>query len=281
MRLTLLLFTLLSLPALAADRALLLDAEQSLAQGRTDHARKQIDAYLATAPDDPHGHLLRAVIKDSTDDRPGSLADYDKAIALDPKLAPAYQRRGVARFMLGQIKESIADFDKFLDLRPDQRPGHWQRGIALYYAARYEDGAKQFELHKTVNPDDVENAAWHFACVARWKTPEAARAQLIGVTGDPRIPMAKIQQLFAGNATPDDVLAAARAAQPPLLAPPPEQLNRQLFYAHLYIGLYYEATGQAAKAKEHLTTAAEKHPVPDYMHGVAKVHVGLLKTPPR
>ena len=53
-------------------------------------------------------------------------------------------------------------------------------------------------------------------------------------------------------------------------------LNRQLFYAHLYIGLYEEALNHADKAKEHLTLAAEKYAVPDYMHGVAKVHLRML-----
>jgi lipoprotein NlpI len=272
--LTFLLPLLAVTPTLAADRALLFEAEQSYAQGRLEQARRQVDDYLATTPDDARANLLRAVIKEAADDRPGSLADYDRAVTLDPKFAPAYQRRGIAHFMLGHVKESVADFDKFLELRPDEKPQHWQRGIALYYAGRYEDGARQFELHKTVNPDDVENAAWHFLCVARWKGVDAARAQLIPVTGDARIPMAKVQELFAGKATPDDVLAAARANNPS-----PPQLNRQLFYAHLYSGLYEEALNHPDRAKEHLTLAADKYPVPDYMHGVAKVHVQRLNAP--
>jgi lipoprotein NlpI len=184
--------------------------------------------------------------------------------------------------MLAHISQSIADFDKYLDLRPDERPHHWQRGIALYYAKRYEDAAKQFELHKTVNPDDVENAAWHFLSVARWKGPDAARAQLIPVTGDPRVPMAQVQQMFAGQLTPDQVLTAAANVPrakgesgrvDPVLQ---SQLNRQLFYAHLYIALYEEALSHPDQAKEHLTLAANKYPVPDYMHAVAKVHLQLL-----
>jgi lipoprotein NlpI len=272
----------LALPALAADRSLLFDAEQALAQGRTDQARKLIDNYISTSPDDPRGHYLRAIIKEESDDRPAAIADYDKAIALDPNFAQAYQRRGVAHFMLGRVKESVADFDKFLDLRPDERPQHWQRGIALYYARRYEDAAKQFELHKTVNPDDVENAAWHFLCVARWKGVDAARANLIPVTGDARVPMAQVQQMFAGQATPEDVLAAADAGpgavgasgrvDPIVVA----RKNRQLFYAHLYIALYEEALDHPDKVKEHLTLAVDKYPVPDYMHGVAKVHLQML-----
>ena len=279
MRLPSLIWFLLTAPALAADRALLLEAEQSYAQGRAEQARRQVDAYLATAPDDARAYLLRAVLKESAGDRPAAIPDYDKSVSLDPKYPATYQRRGVARFMLGHIKESIADFDKYLELRPDEKPAHWQRGIALYYAGRYEDGARQFELHRTVNPDDVENAVWHFLCVARWKNLDAARAALIPTSGDGRIPMMTVHALFAGKATPDDVLAAATAPRPPAASVPPPLLNRQLFYAHLYLGLYFEALAQPAKAREHLTLAAEKHPVPDYMHGVAKVHLQRLNTP--
>jgi len=54
------------------------------------------------------------------------------------------------------------------------------------------------------------------------------------------------------------------------------QLNRQLFYAHLYAGLYCEAIGKSEAANAHMTEAV-KHEVPDYMYGVARMHVGMLE----
>ena len=41
-------------------------------------------------------------------------------------------------------------------------------------------------------------------------------------------------------------------------------------------GLYYEAAGDNAKAKEHITTAAEKHKIGHYMWDVARVHAERL-----
>src|SRR4051794_8538004 len=95
-----------------------------------------------------------------------SVRQYDRLLAADPRDAAAWQRRGIAHFRLGHVGQAVADFDHYLELAPEARPHHWQRGIALYYAGRYEDAAKQFELHRTVNPEDVENATWHFLCVA-------------------------------------------------------------------------------------------------------------------
>jgi lipoprotein NlpI len=123
-----------------------------------------------------------------------------------------------------QFDDSIRRLRPILDLNPDERPHHWQRGIALYYAGRFEDGTKQFELHRTVNPEDVENAAWHFLCLARWKDVETARKSLIPIKGDTRIPMAQVHRLFAGKATAEDVLKAAAADNPP-----PAQLTATSF----------------------------------------------------
>src|SRR5215213_6292266 len=124
-----------------------------------------------------------------------SIADQDKVIALSPRDAAAYQRRGEDHFRLGHFKESVADFDKVIELEPDREPYHWQRGISLYYAGEFERGARQFEKHKTVNPHDVENAAWHYLCVSRTEGVEKARRALIPVRGDERDPKAQVHDL--------------------------------------------------------------------------------------
>jgi lipoprotein NlpI len=251
-------------------RGLLLEAEQAESQDRNAEALGLVERHIELAPADAKGYYLRAIIFDSMKQRERAIVDYDKALELDPKRDAIYQRRGVDRFMTGQIKESIADFDKYLAAHPEEKPGHWQRGIALYYAGRYEDGAKQFELHRTVNPEDVENAAWHFMCVARWKNVAAARAGLIPIKEDSRVPMMKVHEMFAGKATVEEVIAEAKKGEPPAGV-----LNRQLFYAELYCGLYCEAIGKNEEAKKHLEEAV-KHEVGDYMYGVAKVHLGIL-----
>src|SRR6266851_9162895 len=97
--------------------------------------------------------------------------------------------RAVADFQQGRIAQAVDGFDRVAKLVPSYAPQLWQRGIALYYAGRYKDCRAQFESHRTVNPADVENAAWHFACAAKADTPEVARAALLPVGPDPRRPM--------------------------------------------------------------------------------------------
>lgn len=175
--------------------------------------------------------------------------------------------RAIADFRSGRIAESAALFDTLARLVPDSAPGLWQRGIALYYAGRYKDCRAQFESHRTVNPNDVENAAWHFACVARAESPEKARAALLPVGPDSRTPMREIYQMFRGTLTPDEVLTAA-GAQP-----------NARFYANLYLGLYFEALGNKARALDYITAAADTRyaPVGGYMYTVARIHLDILQ----
>src|SRR5437868_2956016 len=101
-------------------------------------------------------------------------------------------RSAVVLFVAACILSAArADVDAVLAAHPDRAPGHWRRGIALYYAGRYADGAKQFDLHRTVNPQDVENSAWHYLCTARATNRAAARAALLPVSRDARVPMAQ------------------------------------------------------------------------------------------
>lgn len=174
--------------------------------------------------------------------------------------------RGVTEFERGQFMASAAAFDELAKMMPDRAPHLWQRGIALYYAGRYGDCRRQFESHRTVNPDDVENAAWHFLCVAKEQNAEAARAALLPVGPDPRKPMREVYQMFRGTLAPDQVMKAA--------AGDPEGL----FYGNLYVGLYYDAIGRTDSAAAHILAAAADQfdSIGGYMHMVARVHLKVL-----
>src|SRR5712692_2239274 len=97
--------------------------------------------------------------------------------------------RAVADFQQGRIAQAVDGFDRVAKLVPSYAPQLWQRGIALYYAGRYKDCRAQFESHRTVNPADVENAAWHFLCVVRGESAEKANPALLRVGRDSRVPL--------------------------------------------------------------------------------------------
>ncbi|QVL29823.1 hypothetical protein KIH39_13175 [Telmatocola sphagniphila] len=198
-----------------------------------------------------------------------SVEDLNKTEKLSTKEnASLYSVRGGEYFKLGKIKESIADFDKEILLNPRSEEDHWRRGISLYYADRFEDGAKQFELGKRVYGNDVENAFWHFLCLARQTTPEKARKELLNVKNDSRYYMPKVYEMIAGKAKPEEVLEEVKKSSE-------KDKTEGYFYANLYVGLYYEATGEKAKGLEYIRKAKDDYVIGHYMYQVAKVHVLL------
>ena len=50
-----------------------------------------------------------------------------------------------------------------------------------------------------------------------------------------------------------------------------EMQSHQLFYAHQYLGLYYEALGAHEKSMTHIKKSIE-HPISHYMYDVSLVH---------
>ncbi len=232
---------------------------------------RQASAAIAAHPHDAAPYRSRAAIYAAAADHARAVADYDRAITLDPDAAEPYDQRGSQHFMLGHITQSIEDFDAYIKRRPSEEPRHWKRGISYYYAGRFDEGQRQFEGYQNVDSNDVENAVWRFLCMARSMGLPAARAALLKIGRDSRVPMKEIYELYAGRATSDDVLAAAKAGNPT-----PATLNTRLFYAHLYLGLYYEVAGDGKLARRHIREAAEKHKIDNYMWNVADVHARRL-----
>ena len=175
--------------------------------------------------------------------------------------------KAVDDYREGRAAESAAGFDRLAALVPSEAPQLWQRGIALYAAGRYQDCRRQFESHLTVNPNDVENAAWHFLCVARAESPARAREALLPVGPDDRVPMRQVYEMFRGRITPDAVIASAG-----------ESLSGR-FYADLYVGHYLEAMGNPRAALEHMAKAADDRyaSVGGYMHMVARMQLRGLR----
>jgi lipoprotein NlpI len=194
-----------------------------------------------------------------------------QAIERDPKLSIARYFRGRENFRLGRVKESLADFDAYVKLEPQLESRQWERGIACFYAGEFERGAKQFELYQTYHDQDVENSTWRYLCLVPTVGVAKAQGTMLPIERDSRVPMMQIYDLYRGKMAPEDVLAAAKAGNPSEAA-----LNNRLFYAHLYLGLWYEAGGKPAEAREHILEA-EKHKIGHYMWDVAHVHAERLR----
>jgi lipoprotein NlpI len=142
----------------------------------------------------------------------------------------------------------------------------------LYFVGDYRRGAKQFEEHRTVNPNDVENAAWHFLCVAKSDSIEAARDLVLPAPGDSRTPMEEVLRMLTSGDTGSVERRVAGLPEGSKMRADAE------FYGNFYLGLYADAGGQREKALTFLSRAAKDAPH-HYMGDIARVYAKYLAEP--
>ncbi len=252
------------------DRRLLQDALASLRSGDATRAAELASEQLdAAAEPNPTAYWIRAQARTDLGDYAAAAEDYERLAEFEPGSARMSLELGAARFRNGDMAGSVAAFERVAELESHSRAQLWQLGISQYYARDFEGCTALFELHRTVNPQDVENSVWHFLCVAATRGFEAARAGLIPIDRDGRVPMMEVFALFGGNGTAQHVLDAADEADRSGGGSGPT------FYAHLYLGLYYEAAGETATSREHIAKALRLRQARNYMWQVARVHSAL------
>jgi lipoprotein NlpI len=120
----------------------------------------------------------------------------------------------------------------------------------------------------------VENAVWHFLCALRAPegSVEGARKNFIPIEHDSRVPMKQVHDLFGGWGSVEAVLEAAKPVNPEVFT---ERERNHLCYAHLYLGLYFEAMGNDEKMRHHIRLAAYDYAMEHYMGQTAQVHAKI------
>ncbi|KAJ4835369.1 hypothetical protein Tsubulata_021302 [Turnera subulata] len=122
----------------------------------------------------------------------------------NPREASSAIRRGMLLFIQGDVVGSLAEFDKAIELDPNL----WQRGLSLYYLDRFEEGAEQFRIDVAMNPNDTEESIWCFLCEAQLYGAEEARKRFLEVGRDPRPVMREAYNLFKNGGVPQKLVDA-------------------------------------------------------------------------
>ena len=128
-----------------------------------------------------------------------------------------FSQRGAAAFKRNQVDESCDAFDQVINLAPQYAASMWQRGLSLFYCERLQDGMAQFALDVTENPNDTEEAIWHYLCNARHRAAtvgpsraaSAAQSEMLRVGRETRPVMRAAMALYTGDGTVEQLAAMA------------------------------------------------------------------------
>jgi len=186
--------------------------------------------------------------------------------------SPRHHQRAETLFRLARYSESVADYNVAArGGEPHDEDSCWERGLALYYAGDYAGGAAQFARYHSVGATDVENGLWHFLCLAEAEGVEKAREALLDYTRMREAPFPALWALYQGEGTVEAVMAAAESGDGE-----EEKRGRRLFYAHYYVGKYFEAMKDFPRAQEHVAKAMAQS-LPYFMGDCAREDLRRLE----
>ncbi len=109
----------------------------------------------------------------STPGKTKPLADFEKAISLDPSKHLAYHNRGYIRASQGNFEGALSDFDRTVEIKPDFVKGWINRGELYYAVGSWDKAVADYTEALRLQPrqPDVQNQAAGMRTIR----PDAAR----------------------------------------------------------------------------------------------------------
>ncbi|MEI6427655.1 MAG: tetratricopeptide repeat protein [Pseudanabaena sp. ELA607] len=114
----------------------------------------QTSQNATVAQTSARSYWQRGVKKEMSGDYEGAVADFTKAIEIDPNYAPAYDSRGIAHFRLGNnVELALADFSKAIELDPENVNAYSNRCSAYRILKKWRDAASDCDRAVEIAPD--------------------------------------------------------------------------------------------------------------------------------
>lgn len=276
-------------------------------QRRSHDAIAAFRRGLEIAPDDPSAHNDLGCELVLMNRAAEALPHLERAVQLRP-IAEHVSNLGNALRKLGRVPEALAQYRRALELDPLHAPSHNNLGAELAEAGRYEEAVKHFATSLRLRPNDPpthENLAGalralgrnaeaksHYEAALRLEPGRArsrqALAELLAAAGQPEASLALVQQGVqqapnspeTHNHLGSTLAQAGRIEEAERHFREAIRLDPNFGLAHLNLGTALAASGRLKEAIGHLQSAARLRPELPETHSqlaVALVNSGDLE----
>jgi len=124
--------------------------------GQFDKAIADYSRAIDLDPRYVHAYNNRGLALNAEGQPDRAVVDYSKAIALKPNYFEAYANRGLSFDDLGQIDKAIADYDEAIALKPSDYNLYNWRGISFDKTNRFEKAIADYDKAIALNPASYE-----------------------------------------------------------------------------------------------------------------------------
>ena len=142
-------------PEAAELNHLLNDAQTAVQQKDYDSAAKDYQQYLAKKPDDATVHFDLGYVYTALNRTDDAKSEYQKAVALDPKMSAAYLNLGLA-LLPNSPAEAVDPLQHAAGMMPGQARPKLLLATALDRSGRLDDAIAQYQAAEKIDAKDID-----------------------------------------------------------------------------------------------------------------------------
>jgi len=213
-------------------------------QQRHEEAIADFTKAIELNPNQLQTHLNRGFARLNSGDYPGAQADFTQAIQLQPDHAPAYSLRGTSKLLQSNIRDAMQDYLRVIELRPSHAPARADIAFAYFFAQHYDTAAQAFEQALLLDPESRYLIPWRYAALTLAERGESADQAYRSITEKPaeeRDWFDLLTLYFMGQIEERDLMTSIEAEDASLR-------DAQLCEAYYFIGLRRQTDGQGDAA---------------------------------
>lgn len=246
-------------------------AQQAIDANNFEAAISPLQQFIAEKPGVAFAHFQLAYVYTALNRADDARAEYQQAIALDPKMSEAYLNLGIL-LLAHDPPAAVAPLRKTVELLPSQTRPRFLLGMALERAGDLPAAAESFEGASHLDPHDVETLSHLADIYLRLQRPADAEAkfrEVLALQKDNAAALLGLAKCLDAGKNP-----GAAEAYRGYLAAHPEDAEARVRLVHLLLDQqkYDEAIAELDRAD-----AAGGPPSLDVLRMRADIQIGQKK----